>query len=416
MEKTQTDKTARQRLATSLTREGVIFITVVLLLFLGASLREVNLLLLLASLLCCVFLVTWRLGRRTLRDLKVRRILTSQCYAGEMFVVTLELENTRKKLPAWAVVVEDSLQFGNGNDRNNGMNGIGKRVLRPAVFFEYVPALEKRKKTYAGILPQRGRYQLGTLTLSTRFPCGLFRIRREMNDSGKTSTLTILPRLGKLSSHWLARAHEATETRHRLRFRPSRVSGEFLGLRNWRSGDLRRWIHWRASVRHGQLVVRQFEQHRNHDATVLLDLYQPETPGVREMENIELAVSLAATLLTEMSRHGVTNLSLGVYDPVEQRAVLLDGPVSTPLLDSMLEALATIEPTSQDMLQELFRSATAGMEQRGDIFLISPRALDVASTTRLDELRGDSRFRQMIGRIRVTDTSNPELSDFFTYQ
>jgi uncharacterized protein (DUF58 family) len=331
-----------------------------------------------------------------------------------MFVVAVELENSRKTLPAWAVVVEDSLQFVDVTNNTPPKNP-NKHSLRPAVYFEFVPPNSKRRKTYAGILPRRGRYRLGRMTISTKFPCGLLRLRREVGDSDKSATLTVLPRIGKISSRLLVRAYAANETRKHARSRSSRIGGEFLGLRRWQNGDSVRWIHWRASAKHRKIVVRKFEQQRTHDATVILDLYQPDEPHIRQLECIELAVSFTATLLTELMRLGVANLSLVFYNPLEQEVEVLNGAPNTVLLEQMLEKLSVIEPTASDTLPALFNALLARMSgQSGEIFMVTPKPLEVVSTTRLNELREDNRFRQLLGRVRVTDTSASDLGDVFS--
>ena len=78
---------------------------------------------------------------------------------------------------------------------------------------------------------------------------------------------------------------------------PTRASGDFFGVREWQAGDSVRWIHWRGTARHGQLMVRQFEKHRRRDIVLLLDLWQPSQPDEEHLENVELAVCFAAMVV-----------------------------------------------------------------------------------------------------------------------
>ena len=109
------------------------------------------------------------------------------------------------------------------------------------------------------------------MRLSTRFPFGLFCHRTTV---GPTDLLVVFPRLGRLTRGWAARHHESFAGAKRREQRAG-VDGDFYGIRPWRSGDTRRWIHWRTSARAGKLMVRQFEQPRNRDVALLLDLWQP---------------------------------------------------------------------------------------------------------------------------------------------
>ena len=51
-------------------------------------------------------------------------------------------------------------------------------------------------------------------------------------------------------------------------------------------------------------MVRQFDRQRNRDLAVLIELWQPEVPTAEQLENVELAVSFAATLVAEACRTG----------------------------------------------------------------------------------------------------------------
>ena len=112
------------------------------------------------------------------------------------------------------------------------------------------------------------------MRLSTRFPFGLFRY--SMN-CGTSATLTVLPRLGRLTQSWNALRHESFAGNDRREHRPG-IDGDFYGLRPWQRGDSRRWIHWRTSARAGGVMVRQFEQPHSRDAAIVLDLWQPAAP------------------------------------------------------------------------------------------------------------------------------------------
>ena len=176
------------------------------------------------------------------------------------------------------------------------------------MLFPYARAGQSRKGVYRGRLVERGRYRFGPLRASTRFPFGLFSRTITL---GKPETLIVLPRLGRLTRGWAARRQEAFAGTDRRRRRPG-AEGDFYGVREWRSGDGRRLIHWRSSARLGKLVVRQFERPRSRDVAVVLDLWQPEPHRPEHVENVELAVSFAATVLADVCRKGGSNIYLGI--------------------------------------------------------------------------------------------------------
>jgi uncharacterized protein (DUF58 family) len=322
-------------------------------------------------------------------------------FAGDPLLVQVELTNQRKRFSSWAIVVEDEIRSQTAEQSRE------QSAYRPAVYFEHISPGESHKKTYTGYLPRRGRYQIGDMRISTRFPFGFF---RRVITAGDKKSFTVFPRLGELASGWITKQHEASESLQRKRYRPSRVSGEFLGVRQWQMGDSRRWVHWRSTAKHGEVVVRQFEQNQNRDAAVLIDLWEPHKPKEKDRENVELAVSFAATLINLIARQGGCNLSLGT---IGHQAELNTGPTSTPLVEQHLETLAMLETHREDHLCDLLLLALGQTEPNADLILVSHRPVKLNDPRRFEKLRNDPRLRALAQRLRLVDTSDPSLEDFF---
>ncbi|GAA2719976.1 DUF58 domain-containing protein [Cellulomonas aerilata] len=67
----------------------------------------------------------------------------------------------------------------------------------------------------------------------------------------------------------------------------------FHALREYVPGDDRRTIHWKATARHGDLMVRQFEDtRRSHTAVALAT----DPDGYADADELELAISVVASL------------------------------------------------------------------------------------------------------------------------
>jgi uncharacterized protein (DUF58 family) len=384
---------------TAICREGWYYLGVLAFVLCAAMLRQVNLLLILAGMLVGPVLFSWRLVAATLRRLEVRRKLPRGLCAGDRLSVNLELENPRKRLGSWVVVVEDQIR----------RDGDGTPPLRPTVLFGYVPASQGQSRVYRGRLFQRGRYRLGPLRISTRFPFGIFRRTRTLDQH---DTLLVYPRLGRLTQAWATRHHETFEAAHRRERRESRISGEFFGVREWRQGDNRRWIHWRSSARHGRLVVRQFEQHRTRDVALLLDLWQPAAPAAKDLENVELAVSFAATVLTDLCRKEGSDLLLGI---TAAEPVCLAGPASMVLHEDAMEALALAEASAEERLSALLKQALDQLETGSDVILVTTRPVDL-SDARFAAMSHDLYRRQLARRIRVVNTASEELAEVFVVE
>jgi uncharacterized protein (DUF58 family) len=385
----------QRRSGTRLSGEGWYYLLVLAFVLTAAMLRQMNLI----GMLVGPLLFSWRLVVATLAGLQVRRKVPPGICAGDLLVVNVELANTRKRLGGWAVTVEEHIRAEAGPGRG--------QTVRPTVFFLYVPARESRSAVYRGRLLQRGRYRFGPFRVSTRFPFGLFERRVTFE---QTNMLTVTPRLGRLTKRWIARHHEEFEGTQRREQRHSRVTGEFYGVREWRPGDSRRWIHWRSSARHGTLVVRQFERQRNRDVALLVDLWQPDRPGPEDLENVELAVSFAATVVADLCRKGGSNVLLGTTGAEPE---WMGGPASVALLQDAMQRLAVAEASSEDGLPALVDCALAQIEPGTEVVLVSTRAQDLADAKRFPMLWRDPARRAVARRIREINTSSDALSDYF---
>lgn len=380
---------------TRICREGWYYLLVLGMVFVGAMLRDVNLLLVLAGILMGPVLLSWRAVALTLRGLEVERRLPQRICAGDLLVASIHLSNTRRRVGSWAVVVEEQIRCATDSRR--------EKPIRTAVLFPYVPAGQSCKGVCRGRLPRRGRYQLGPLQVSTRFPLGLLRRTITLGD---TQTLVVFPRLGRLMGRWAARRHESFAGAHR-RERRQGIEGDFYGVRQWRSGDSRRWIHWRSSARLDQLVVRQFEQPRNRHVAVLVDLWQPERPAPLDLENVELAVSFAATVVADLCRQGGSNLLVATSGSPPR---CTSGPASVALLHDVMERLAVAEAQGEDHLSELLERALREIEPGTEIVLVSTRPVEPA---RLQALSADPARRAAARRVRCVDTSSDQLGEYF---
>jgi uncharacterized protein (DUF58 family) len=394
------------RRQTVVSREGWYYLAVVALVFGGAMLKEVNLLLILAGMLLGPLLLNWRAVRTTLGGLSLRRQLPGRIVAGEPLAVNLLLTNQRRRLPSWAVVVEERIERQSAANGNHVKHNHAP-ALRPSVLFPYVRPGQTCKGVYSGRLARRGRYQFGPLRVSTRFPFGLF---SRTITIGQPESLIALPRLGRLTEGWAARRQESFAGVERRRQRPG-PEGDFFGVRDWRPGDGKRLIHWRGSARRGELVVRQFERPRSRDAAVLLDLWRPGESTPEKQDFVELAVSLAATILTDLCRRGGSNVYLGLVGEDGPRC--LSGAVSSAVLQGFLECLALAEPPATDALPDLLADALPRISPDAEIILVGTRPIDPAEIARLTHNGSDPQFRERLRRVRAVDVSDERLTDYF---
>jgi uncharacterized protein (DUF58 family) len=226
---------------------------------------------------------------------------------------------------------------------------------------------------------------------------------------GTTASLTVLPKLGRLTQRWTTRRHESFTGTNRRERQPG-IEGDFYGVRPWQHGDSVRLIHWRTTARAGELVVRQFEQPRSRDLAILLDLWKPDQPKREHEENIELAVSFAATILNDACRKGANDVYLILAD-LQPR--MTGGPASPVMLQDAMERLALAEAQHRDYTPQLFELLFSRISPGMEVVLLSTRPVDLADPARWGRIEADPAHRAVLRRTRVIDTSSPELGNYF---
>lgn len=187
----------------------------------------------------------------------------------------------RESAPA-AVGVQESAPFPRlGAHQPEGYHGRDTAVLRQ----EVVPE-------------RRGAHPVGPLVVSRTDPFGVAYAEYAL---GQPRQLLVTPRVVALSRGELDVAHsEGTE--HEL-LRHSIPSADELIAREYRAGDPLRRVHWRATAKHDQLMVRQEEQRSNPEAWMLVDTRpRPahDPAAAAEFETIvDLVASIGVHLLDE---------------------------------------------------------------------------------------------------------------------
>ncbi|MFN0052701.1 MAG: DUF58 domain-containing protein [Planctomycetales bacterium] len=279
---------AARRYRVRLQTEAWIYVVILLVLCLGALLGKSNILLLVFGLMAGPFVLGGQITLLVLNRLQVERELPDHAVAGQKFAVRVRLANRKPLLSAWMIVASDTLA--------------GARAkLKPSVLFTRIPPRQQREAAYAVCPAERGKYRVGPMRVSCGFPFGLVERSFEL---GQVEELVVFPRMGRIVPAWYAAYRQGRQAVDRALPRGGVLDEEFHRLREYRGGDNPRSIHWRTTARRNELMVREYEHHREPTLCLVLDLWQPQSPTPGEFQRVELAVSLAATLCAEQSRGG----------------------------------------------------------------------------------------------------------------
>jgi uncharacterized protein (DUF58 family) len=231
-----------------------------------------NLLYLVLSLMLAFLVLSGVLSESALRGVQVRRRLPREIFAGAENPVTLEITNRQRRVPAFALVIEDRLRTAGGPEAAAGR-----------VFALRIGAGATEVRGYRLVPDQRGPLEFVGFQVSTRFPFGLFSKSLTLAESGEA---LVYPGVDPLPvSPGLGGTPDEGECA-----RDTGDGASAASLREFAPGDPMRRIHWPASLRRGSLYVRQLESARAAEVEVRL-----RTQGVADGLEFERGVRWAAS-------------------------------------------------------------------------------------------------------------------------
>ena len=201
-----------------------------------------NLLYLLASLLLALIIVSGILSEQSMRRLRLAAVIPEEIYAGSATALGVRVANRKRWLPSYSVTLE-----------------AGERRL----YLDRLRAGEERLVAWEATFAARGRQRLAGLRVVTRFPFGLFvKTGRLILDEDVLVFPAVVPVDGARRRALAGGGARAVRQRGR--------GHDLYNLRDYRSGDDRRLIHWRSSARTGTLMVRETQAETALDVRLLL--------------------------------------------------------------------------------------------------------------------------------------------------
>jgi uncharacterized protein (DUF58 family) len=292
--------------------------------------------------------------RWTPTRLEVRRHLsTARASLGSRVDVHLTIENSARTTTSF-LLIEDGIPAGLG---------------RPArLVAAGIPPRNSQTLHYSLVCKQRGRYEIGPITIYLTDPFGLSRTRVE---ALTRSELIVYPDVEDISAAGLvtqgAGSGEAA-VRHLYR-----SAAEFYTMREYVEGDDLRRIHWPSVARTGRLMIRQDESTRRSSATLFLDTRQSAL-GAYGSPGFERAVSVAASLGRALSIAGFA-LHVGMVD--KSPTLMTD--------QQMLELMAGTSPSRAQTLAPSMANlrASSPTDSTLAVVMAPPLAHEVALLSRI---------------------------------
>lgn len=396
-------KTSRVRIG--LTREGWIFLTILLFVSMGAVLRNINLLIMLSGMMIAPLMLGWRLCVGMLSGLNLTRNFSPWVHAGQRFDVEWQCENEKQRLPAWCLSITDHLKT-NENDSLRSAQAINTLIAQ-------VNPGQTEYATYRCLFPQRGSYWIGPAQVSTRFPMGLVKGSFKI---GPGTEYFVAPMLGTLTPTWDRRLQSDATGSLAERRRRGIEEDEFYALRPWRSGDSRRQIHWRSTAKHGEPIIKQFDQKSDRDFALAIDLYAPtldpesdSIPDTGEHARVEKALSFSATVLSQLQQaiQGKVAIALCAHEPS-----FLSEQNNRELVSIIMRRLATAQGAADSTLGDGIQQLFANVSQGTPVIVIStrPRPADFRD---LVQSNTPSAMRMIEKWVRWIEVDSAEFHELF---
>ncbi|SDO76891.1 Uncharacterized conserved protein, DUF58 family, contains vWF domain [Klenkia soli] len=239
-------------LTSSLTlRGGCLVAAGVTLVLLGALLGERSLVQVAVFVLALPLLATVGVARARFRLASRRTVSPARLPRGQDAEVLLEVTNTDRRVGGlWAMSEQLPAELG----------------PRPRFLVERLPSGATAALRYPVHGARRGRIPLGPLRLRLVDPFGLV---LRTTSGVDTATLLVVPRVRPLGAVSLSGGAGGGAAGAR---RSLAVHGEDdVSTREYRRGDDLRKVHWRATARTGELMVRLEEKPWRSSATLLVD-------------------------------------------------------------------------------------------------------------------------------------------------
>jgi uncharacterized protein (DUF58 family) len=276
-------------------------------------------------------------GLTRLRLDVARQLRPPRIHAGEPATVTLLVTNGgRRRTPV--IQLRDTV----------GPGRTASVVLSPLAPGEHVTAV------YSLPGEHRGRVGLGPLVVRVSDPFGLAALSAP---AAPVVELTVWPAVERVMAPSPAsgRDHDLGTP---AELRPS--GDEFYALRPYADGDDFRRVHWRASAKRDDLVVRQDERCSRGQATIVLDT----RTGTYGGDTFERAVSAAASIVVAAARRG---LILRLVTTAGHDSGMATGSGSSPdPVDAILDHLAVVAPRDVGHLPTVVSTMERAGRDQGD--------------------------------------------------
>ncbi len=299
---------------TRLTRAGAVLVVVAFGIGLAAYNNANNVLFMALSLLLSTLVLSGLLSWVNFRGIRWRMRLPAHWRAGEPGPMRLELANDKKITPTYSLLFHARTQR------------LGP--IEPQHLPDRLNAGSEIKLSWLFNPQARGLEAVEVSAVESQFPFGFL---RKMAGGSLRQEVWVWP--ARVEYEFQPPASRQPRQAGDSQRRPG-SGADLLSLRPYRPGDAPRLVHWKATARLRELVVRQTGEEQQSGYHLVIEATQARWPDSVQFERLcSFAASLAEDLYTAGKLRAVT---------------VQDGPTQPILrlvdLQAVLDRLARLEP------------------------------------------------------------------------
>ena len=221
-----------------------------------------------------------RLSEVGLDDLDLAVEVPNHAFEGDSVLLELTLENHGDHVPSFM-----QIQYSFGASMVDVQTFPDPRPLPPWT--------RRTLRTHASCSRRWGSYRVGPFVVERTDPLGLSTSRREFPI---VEEFSLFPNVFEIPKLFERGGHASFSNAFTQRDR-SGSSDLTMGIREYRAGDERRRVHWRATAHRGTLMVKEVEQDLTPLFTLFLDLAADHRAGTGRKSTLEFVMRTGACLL-----------------------------------------------------------------------------------------------------------------------
>jgi len=305
----------------------------------------------------------------SLKDIEIMRISKiKRQQVGGLFEERFEIKNNSKLNKFWIEITDASLLG----------NTINSRVIAN------LKPNRIRIHNSSILLLKRGLYSLGPTILSSGDPFGLF---KSLSTIPSKKSLVVYPHL--IDIQRILVYPSSKEGGRHLQIRTAQTTPQASGIREYQPGDPLNRVHWPYTMKHGKLMVKEFDEETQSNAWILLDAqknrhhkekvtnysYNNRFKSLRRRaarfklsrDSFEYAVSIAATLTNFYISQ---NIAVGLTS-VGREFVNVQPDKGKRQLSKILEKLAVVNDDGDLPITSIFEKQKSNIPKGSSVIMIT---------------------------------------------